>query len=93
MISPPSSASALSAPGERAGSLRWVVALLLAPWMDLSPLHRFHDSDSLVPVLMSLQRWTPFYWEQNRFGSLLPLLAVPSTGRFTTCWSRWACVS
>jgi len=59
-----------------------VVALLIALWMDLSPLHRFHDSDSLVPVLMSLQRWTPFYWEQNRFGSLLPLLAMPVRGPF-----------
>jgi len=58
------------------------MALLLALWMDLSPLHRFHDSDSLVPVLMSLQRWTPFYWEQNRFGSLLPLLAMPWRGPF-----------
>jgi len=59
-----------------------VVSLLLAVWMVLSPLHRFHDSDSLVPVLMSLQRWTPFYWEQNRFGSLLPLLAIPVHGPF-----------
>lgn len=59
-----------------------VVAPLLAVWMDLSPLHRFHDSDSLVPVLMSLERWTPFYWEQNRFGSLLPLLALPIHGPF-----------
>jgi hypothetical protein len=50
--------------------------------MDLSPLHRFHDSDSLVPVLMSLQRWTPFYWEQNRFGMLVPLLALPVRGPF-----------
>jgi hypothetical protein len=59
-----------------------LVSLLLALWMDLSPLHRFHDSDSLVPVLMSLQRWTPFYWEQNRFGSLLPLLAIPVHGPY-----------
>jgi hypothetical protein len=58
------------------------VSAVLAVWMDLSPIHRFHDSDSLVPVLMSLQRWTPFYWEQNRFGMLVPLLALPVRGPF-----------
>lgn len=58
------------------------VSAVLAVWMDLSPIHRFHDSDSLVPVLMSLQRWTPFYWEQNRFGMLVPLLALPVQGPF-----------
>ena len=54
-----------------------VLAALLAVWIDLSPIHRFHNSDSLIPVLMSLDRWTPFYWEQNRFGMLVPLLALP----------------
>jgi hypothetical protein len=58
------------------------VSLVLGLWMDLSPLHAHHDSDSLVPVLMSLVRWTPFYWEQNRFGSLIPLLALPVKGPF-----------
>lgn len=53
------------------------VAALLAAWIDLSPIHRFHNADSLIPVLMSLDRWTPFYWEQNRFGMLLPLLVLP----------------
>ncbi len=54
-----------------------VLAALLAGWMDLSPLHRYHNSDSLIPILVSLDRWTPFFWEQNRFGMLLPLLALP----------------
>jgi hypothetical protein len=58
------------------------VSCVLGVWMDLSPLHAHHDSDSLVPVLMSLVRWTPFYWEQNRFGSLVPLLALPVQGPF-----------
>ncbi len=53
------------------------LAAVLAVWIDLSPIHQFHNSDSLIPVLMSLDRWTPFYWEQNRFGMLLPLLALP----------------
>ena len=26
---------------------------------------------------MSLQAWTPFYWEQDRYGMLVPLLATP----------------
>jgi hypothetical protein len=30
-----------------------------------------------VPVLVSLQRWTPFYWDQERYGMLVPLLAAP----------------
>jgi hypothetical protein len=50
---------------------------LLAVWGDLSPIHAFHNSDSLIPILMSLDRWTPFYWEQNRFGMIVPLLALP----------------
>jgi hypothetical protein len=59
------------------------LAAVLAVWMDLSPVHRFHNSDSLIPVLMSLDRWTPFYWEQNRFGMLVPLLALPFQDPFT----------
>lgn len=66
----------------RSGERAWLatvlaVAAVLAVWADLSPLHRFHNSDSLVPILVSLDRWTPFYWEQNRFGMLVPLLALP----------------
>jgi hypothetical protein len=30
-----------------------------------------------VPVLVSLQRWTPMYWSQERYGMLVPLLALP----------------
>jgi hypothetical protein len=28
-------------------------------------------------VLVSLQRFTPFYWDQERYGMLVPLLALP----------------
>src|SRR5262245_19274452 len=45
--------------------------------LDLGGLHRLHHGDSLLPVLVSLQHWTPFYWEQDRIGMLLPLLAMP----------------
>lgn len=35
------------------------------------------DADILLSALVSLMRWTPYYWGQDRFGMLLPLLAVP----------------
>ena len=31
----------------------------------------------LVPALVSLQQWTFFYWEQNRYGMLIPFLTRP----------------
>ena len=54
-----------------------LVSAGLALWLDLSPIHAHHNGDSFVPVLSSLYQWTPFFWEQNRFGMLLPLLAIP----------------
>lgn len=48
-----------------------------ALWIDFSRIHLGQTSDSLIPVLVSLQHWTPFYWEQSRFGMLVPLLAMP----------------
>jgi hypothetical protein len=77
--------SDLSAPST--GRLRglagiFALSLLLGAWMDLSAIHRFHDGDSVVPVLMSLVRWRPFYWEQSRFGMLVPLLALPVEGPY-----------
>jgi hypothetical protein len=41
-----------------------------------SPARR-HSADSLIPVFVSLEHWTPFYWGQDRFGMLLALIAVP----------------
>ena len=57
----------------------WVLACLAATavWIDFSKIHRCHSSDSLVLELVSLYRWTPFYWEQDRFGMFFPLLATP----------------
>jgi hypothetical protein len=45
--------------------------------LDLGRFHAREQGDSIIPVLVSLQRWTPFYWDQERFGMLLPLLALP----------------
>lgn len=59
----------------------WVVVLIviagLAAWMGLGTLHDFQHADSLLPVLVSTQRWTPFFWGQDRFGMLVPLVAMP----------------
>lgn len=46
-------------------------------------LHSLHSSDSLIPVLVSLQQWTFFYWDQDRFGMLIPLLALPFRDPFS----------
>ena len=48
-----------------------------AAWMTLGPIHRRHQADSLIPTLVSLLHWTPFYWGQDRFGMLVPLLVAP----------------
>ncbi len=48
-----------------------------AALLDLGSIHRLEHGDSIVPVLVSLQRWTPLYWDQERYGMLLPLLALP----------------
>jgi hypothetical protein len=53
------------------------LCLLAAMCINLGHFHVHHDGDSLVPVLTSLQRWTVFFWEQDRLGSLLPLVALP----------------
>lgn len=59
-----------------------LAAAVLAVWMDLSPLHAHHTSDSFIPVLSGLYLWEPFFWKQNRFGSLLPLLSLPLDSPF-----------
>jgi hypothetical protein len=54
-----------------------VLAAGLAAWMGLGTLHQFQHADSLLTVLISTQRWTPFFWGQDRFGMLVPLAAMP----------------
>ncbi|MFL5245981.1 MAG: hypothetical protein ACJ8FY_28255 [Gemmataceae bacterium] len=49
----------------------------LAVWIDLGNLHQCQHSDSILPVQISLYRWTLFYWENDRIGMLVPLLAMP----------------
>ncbi len=54
-----------------------LLCALLAVCIDLGNHHRSENADSLVPILVSLQKWTLFYWDQKRFGMLVPLLALP----------------
>ena len=62
----------------RAGSWATFAALALAAALvDLGAFHHLEQADSIVPVLVSLQRWTLFYWDQERYGMLVPLLALP----------------
>ena len=57
----------------------WVVgaAMIAAAAIGAGTLHEQQHADSLLMVLISLQRWTPFFWGQDRLGTLVPLLAMP----------------
>jgi hypothetical protein len=61
----------------RAALLSLGALVLAAALADLGDIHALEHGDSLVPVLVSLQRWTPMYWDQERYGMLVPLLALP----------------
>jgi len=49
---------------------------------DFGRFHRIHHGDTILSALISLYHWTPFYWDQNRFGMLIPLLAIPCRNPF-----------
>ena len=61
-----------------AGLLVLVSAYVVAA----GPGARLANADSLIPVFVSLESWTLFYWGQDRFGMLLPLLAMPVRDSF-----------
>jgi hypothetical protein len=56
---------------------------LAAVLIDLGDIHSRHNADSYVPVLVSIYHWEPYYWEQNRYGMLVALLAKPWSHPFT----------
>ena len=64
-------------PSRRAWTWTLLLVALLATWIDLGRVHAFQGADSFIPILVSLQRWTPFFWGQDRFGMLVPLIATP----------------
>lgn len=51
-----------------------LACLLLSICCDFGNFHRGHNGDSIVAVLVGLVRWTPFFWQQNRYGMLWPYL-------------------
>ncbi len=64
-------------PAVRRAWLLMAALVAAAALLDLGSFHRLEQGDSIVPVLVSLQRWTPLYWDQERYGMLVPLLAWP----------------
>jgi hypothetical protein len=65
-------------PPRLAGPLALCAGVALA--IVFGSLHRLQHGDSLMPVLVSLYRWTPFYWGQDRYGMLVALAARPLKG-------------
>jgi hypothetical protein len=63
-----------------AACLAWIT--LAAVLIDLGEIHRQHQADSIVPALESVYRWEPYYWEQNRYGMLVALVASPVRNPF-----------
>ncbi len=45
-----------------------VMVMSNTPWQQ--------NADDLLPAIISMQKLTLYYWEQNRFGNLLPLLTA-----------------
>ena len=54
-----------------------IICAVVGSLVSLGELHKHHCSDTLVPILVSLQKWTPFFWGQDRVGMLVPLLTLP----------------
>ena len=53
------------------------IAAVSGLWPDLGRLQEFQHADSPMPALVSTQRWTPYFWGQDRFGMVVPLVAMP----------------
>lgn len=64
----------------RPGAFPAVLAIILAAtavWVSAGRFQHGQHADSIVNILMSLQRWTPYYWEADRYGMVVPLLTSP----------------
>src|SRR4051794_37596076 len=59
-----------------------LLASSVAVVIGLGRFHERHNADSLLPILVSLQHWTPYFWGQDRFGMLVPLIAEPIRSPF-----------
>src|SRR6266436_1471731 len=67
-----------------------VICAVVGSVVSLGTLHRSHCSDTLIPILVSLQKWTPFFWEQDRVGMLVPLLTLPLRNPFLNLLAQGA---
>ena len=47
---------------------------VVAVWVDFGHVHKRHNSDSLLFTLASQYALTPYFWEQDRVGMLIPAL-------------------
>lgn len=59
------------------GALAAVLAVAASAWTLVAGMAYWTYADSIVPVLMSLYRWEPFFWGTARYGMLVPALATP----------------
>lgn len=57
--------------------LIWLTFLYCAAAVNFSWIQSWHNSDTVIHALISIDRYSPFYWSENRFGMLVPLLASP----------------
>ncbi len=55
----------------------WLLAVALAPLLVNRLAPPFLDADTILMALMSTQKLTLFYWGQNRYANVLPLLFSP----------------
>jgi hypothetical protein len=53
----------------------YFVIIAAAGILALSRVHAAHDADTLLWALISLDRLLPFYWNDNRVGTLVPWIA------------------
>jgi hypothetical protein len=58
-----------------APALLFAALLFIAVTINFSGIQAGHDSDSVLMAFISIDRWTPFYWGDNRYGMPIPLLA------------------
>jgi hypothetical protein len=61
----------------------WAVLLVFASFaIVIGRSTKNQNADSLIPIFVSLESWTLFYWGQDRFGMLTALLALPFRNSF-----------
>ncbi len=66
------------------------ILALTSIWISFGHFQYSQHADTLLQVLISLQRWTPFYWDADRYGMLFPLLAMPFRNPLTNMMAQSA---